>query len=67
MRARVASPNGPRVSAVKPRTAAHPAKLDSGKFDDEAARPNRGLIESCIRSKFSIAYLVDFMWNDPIL
>ncbi len=37
----IVSPNGPRVSAAKPRTAAHPAKLDSDKFVDEAARPNR--------------------------
>ncbi len=43
LRARVASPNGPRVSAAKPRTAAHRAKLDSDKFGDEAARPNRWL------------------------
>ncbi len=32
VRARVAIPNGPRVSAAKPRTAAHPAKLDSDKM-----------------------------------
>ncbi len=33
----------PRVRAAKSRTAAHPAKLDSDKFGDEAARPNRWL------------------------
>ncbi len=43
LRARVASPNGPRVSAAKPRTGAHPVKLDPDKFGDEAARPNRWL------------------------
>ncbi len=43
----VASPNGPRGSAAKPRTAAHPTKLDSDEFDDEAARyQTGGLIES---------------------
>ncbi len=31
------------VSAAMPRTAAQPAKLDSDKFGDEAARPNRWL------------------------
>ncbi len=34
------SPNGPRLSAAKPRTAAHRAKLDSDKFGEETARPN---------------------------
>ncbi len=40
---RVASPNDPRVSAAKPRTAAQRAELDSDKFGDEAARRNRWL------------------------
>ncbi len=35
--ARVASPNGPGVSAAKPRTTAHPVRLDSDKCGDEAA------------------------------
>ncbi len=43
LRARVASPNGPRVSAAKPRTGTYPAKLDSDKLGDEAARTNRWL------------------------
>ncbi len=43
MRALVASPNGPRVRAEKPRTATHLAKLDLDKFGDEAATPNRWL------------------------
>ncbi len=34
MRACIASPYGPRVSAAKARIAAHPAKLVSDKFDD---------------------------------
>ncbi len=44
MRARIAVPNYPRVSAAKPRTAAHPAKLDLDKFNDEVERPNRWLV-----------------------
>ncbi len=44
MRARVASPNCPRVSAAKPKTTAHPGKLDSDKFGDDQIGC---LIESC--------------------
>ncbi len=61
MRAHLASPNGRRLALAKPETAAHRAKLDSDKFDDEAAGDQTdGLIESGNRLKFSIASLISY-------
>ncbi len=51
MRAGVASPNGPRVSASDAETAAYRAKLDSDKFGDEVAWKVQtgGFTEPCTR------------------
>ncbi len=43
VRARVASPNGPRLSVTEARTAVHRAKLDSDKFGDQGRDQNRWL------------------------
>ncbi len=50
----LASPNGRWLSAGKPETAAHWAKLDSDRFGDETWDQASGMMESCTRLMFSI-------------